>query len=72
MSLIMLYLISYILEIIIILFGVLLATNFIIIAINKYFEKNINIGNIFLQFPIIIVAYILDVLCNLIIQLITK
>ena len=72
MSLIMLYLISYILEIIMIFFGVLLATNFIIIAINKYFEKNINIGNIFLQFPIIIVAYILDVLCNLIIQLITK
>jgi len=72
MSLSMLYLISYILEIIIILFGVLLATNFIIIAINKYFEKNINIGNIFLQFPIIVVAYILDVLCNLIIQLIIK
>jgi lipopolysaccharide export LptBFGC system permease protein LptF len=72
MSLIMLYLISYILKIIMIFFGVLLATNFIIIAINKYFEKNINIGNIFLQFPIIIVAYILDVLCNLIIQLITK
>lgn len=72
MSLTMLYLISYILEIVIIFFGVLLATNFIIIAINKYFEKNINIGNIFLQFPIIIVAYILDLLCNLIIQLITK
>lgn len=72
MSLIMLYLISYILEIVIIFFGVLLATNFIIIAINKYFEKNINIGNIFLQFPIIVVAYILDGLCNLIIQLITK
>ena len=72
MSLSMLYLISYILKIVMIFFGVLLATNFIIIAINKYFEKNINIGNIFLQFPIIIVAYILDVLCNLIIQLITK
>ena len=72
MSLTMLYLISYILKIVMIFFGVLLATNFIIIAINKYFEKNINIGNIFLQFPIIIVAYILDVLCNLIIQLITK